>query len=90
VLRGRVNRMEKLLNDLLEYARIGRAMDNCYAEGSGIGLSMVRKHIEVCGETLHLESAEGRGSTFCFTLPRRQQQRKEVNESAHNTQPSAT
>ena len=32
LLRGRVKRMEKLLDDLLEYARIGRATDNRYAE----------------------------------------------------------
>ncbi len=47
-------------------------------EGSGMGLAMVRKHIDVCGGTLRLESAPGRGSTFGFTWPKRQQLRKEL------------
>ena len=174
MLRGRVKRMEKLLDDLLEYARIGRATDNRYGEtikgdllmedvlallslgdftvevspnfanmavyrmplqqillnliancikhhhkktgkivvtvendggfyafavkddgpgiavqfhdqifemfrtlrprdqveGSGMGLAMVRKHIEISGGTLQLESAPGQGSTFHFTWPK--------------------
>lgn len=39
-------------------------------EGSGMGLAMVRKHVEVHGGTLKLESAEGMGSTFRFTWPK--------------------
>jgi signal transduction histidine kinase len=39
-------------------------------EGSGMGLAMVRKNIEVHGGTLKLESAEGMGSTFRFTWPK--------------------
>jgi PAS domain S-box-containing protein len=181
VLRGRVKRMDKLQDDLLEYARIGRSTDNRYAEivsgdalmedvlallslkgfrlevspafanievcrmplqqilmnlianaikhhhqktgkiavtveddgdfyafavkddgpgiaarfhdqifemfrtlrprdqveGSGMGLAMVRKHIDLCGGTLRLESAEGQGSTFRFTWPKLPQLRKE-------------
>lgn len=41
-------------------------------EGSGMGLAMVRKNIEVFGGTLNLESAEGKGSTFRFTWPKQQ------------------
>ena len=41
-------------------------------EGSGMGLSMVRKNIEMFGGTLNLDSAEGRGSTFHFTWPKQQ------------------
>jgi PAS domain S-box-containing protein len=40
-------------------------------EGSGMGLAMVRKNIEVYGGTLELNSAEGQGSTFHFTWPKR-------------------
>jgi signal transduction histidine kinase len=39
-------------------------------EGSGMGLAMVRKNIEICGGTLKLESEEGKGSTFSFTWPK--------------------
>jgi signal transduction histidine kinase len=46
-------------------------------EGSGIGLAMVRKNIEVFGGTLNLESAEGEGSIFRFTWPKQQQIRRE-------------
>ena len=38
-------------------------------EGSGMGLAMVRKYVEVFGGTISLESAEGKGSTFSFTWP---------------------
>jgi signal transduction histidine kinase len=176
LLRGRIKRMEKLLDDLLEYSRIGRATDDRYAEmitcdalmdnilellsppqgftvkvgafnnvrirrmplqqilmnlisnaikhhdkkagtvevtvedlgtyyafavkddgpgiapqfhdqvfkmfqtlkprdqveGSGMGLAMVRKHIEIAGGTLKLESSEGQGSIFRFTWPKQQ------------------
>lgn len=39
-------------------------------EGSGMGLAMVRKHIDVAGGELKLESAVGQGSTFSFTWPK--------------------
>jgi signal transduction histidine kinase len=41
-------------------------------EGSGMGLAMVRKYVEVFGGTVWLESAEGKGSTFHFTWPAQQ------------------
>jgi two-component system, LuxR family, sensor kinase FixL len=41
-------------------------------EGSGMGLAMVRKNVEVFGGTLELESAEGQGSIFRFTWPKQQ------------------
>jgi len=42
-------------------------------EGSGMGLPIVRKYIEVFGGTLNLESSEGKGSIFSFTWPKQQQ-----------------
>lgn len=44
-------------------------------EGSGMGLAMVQKNVEVFGGTLELESAEGKGSTFRFTWPKQQRAR---------------
>ncbi len=39
-------------------------------ESTGIGLSIVKKIVEVEGGTIHLESAVGVGSTFRFTWPK--------------------
>jgi signal transduction histidine kinase len=38
-------------------------------EGSGLGLSIAKAHIEMLGGTIWLESEEGKGSTFHFTIP---------------------
>jgi len=37
--------------------------------GSGLGLSISRKFIEMHGGTIWFESAEGKGATFSFSLP---------------------
>lgn len=46
-------------------------------EGSGMGLAMARKNVEVFGGKLTLESSEGKGSIFCFTWPKQQQTKSE-------------
>lgn len=38
-------------------------------ESTGIGLSIVKKIIEEHGGTIHIESEEGKGSSFIFTIP---------------------
>ncbi|MFN8467806.1 MAG: ATP-binding protein [Caldilineaceae bacterium] len=39
-------------------------------EGSGMGLSIVKKTVESRGGTIHLASAPGAGATFTFTWPK--------------------
>jgi signal transduction histidine kinase len=46
-------------------------------EGSGMGLAMVRKNVEVFGGTLNLDSMEGKGSVFRFIWPKQQRIKKE-------------
>ena len=39
-------------------------------EGSGMGLSLVKKIVESRGGSIRVESAEGQGATFRFSWPR--------------------
>ena len=43
-------------------------------EGTGLGLPLARRFVELHGGRLWVESVEGRGSTFRFVLPARQAQ----------------
>jgi signal transduction histidine kinase len=45
-----------------------RARDE--VEGTGIGLSVVKKIVETRGGSVRVESAVGQGATFFFTWPR--------------------
>jgi signal transduction histidine kinase/putative methionine-R-sulfoxide reductase with GAF domain len=42
------------------------------AEGTGLGLALVKRFVELHGGVVTLDSEPGRGSTFRFTLPQRE------------------
>ena len=51
------------------YARIDDSLDSPY-HGSGLGLSVVKRLVELQGGRIEVTSRVGQGSRFAFTLPR--------------------
>ncbi|HMO47029.1 MAG TPA: GAF domain-containing protein [Rubrivivax sp.] len=51
-----------------EFRQVGRHYTN-KQEGTGLGLALTKRFVELHGGTLTLDSTPGRGSTFSFTLP---------------------
>ena len=52
-----------------EFKQVGRHYTN-KQEGTGLGLALTKRFVELHGGTLSVQSMPGEGSTFTFTIPR--------------------
>lgn len=58
----------KYMNQVFELGGVSK-LDKARGGGPGYGLYLTRRIVESHGGTLTVESTEGTGSTFCFTIP---------------------
>ena len=51
------------------FTRFFRAHNAENIQGTGLGLNIVKRYIEILKGTIHFESQENKGSTFFFSIP---------------------
>jgi signal transduction histidine kinase len=54
---------------IFERFRQGNESHSRNVEGTGLGLAISKAFVEMLGGIIWVQSEEGKGSTFCFTLP---------------------